>query len=431
MRRMRPVRPQREALPGLLIIVLIALVGVLLARGLGDLFPEEIFETSPWSGLAAEDIEIDPATGLPIVPTSVNDAVSTWTVAQPNSLIDAGNTWASEAPGGAVEVQDPVVSLLATYPSHEAALQVAEALAGAVGDPAAEAAWLAAAGVDSADGFGWLGPQGSATPFVQVVDRRLLVDGLEWREAYEPPPAEEGEEPGSYGAPLAAALAASATSLLVEGDRDGEGAIAFDLVCIGPEDELLTLGQSLADAPYARPERPPWIEPARTPAEQRSLRTERLVAQLWAASFIQDVMRSDEMERLSRELAQASEAGDEDAMAAVAEAIEAHLAELVPTQLTDLGPLGDAVDPQQMAATMAELTAAETDAAAIADASATSRRDGSASYEVRAADRRLWVTLASWSGVAQGFGPFVGYLDANGCDDIRVVFHDDDDVRVD
>ena len=71
-------------------------------------------------------------------------------------------------------LREPAVTLLATYPTHEEALAVAQALAAAVGDPAAEAAWLARAGVDPGAGFEWQGPAGSETPFVQVVDRSLL-----------------------------------------------------------------------------------------------------------------------------------------------------------------------------------------------------------------------------------------------------------------
>ena len=71
---------------------------------------------------------------------------------------------------------------MATYADNAAALEVAEGLAAAVGDPLAETAWLEAVGVSPGDGFEWVGADASWTPFVQVIDRRLLVDGLRWRE---------------------------------------------------------------------------------------------------------------------------------------------------------------------------------------------------------------------------------------------------------
>lgn len=455
---MRPMMPRggsvRGALPALLVMVLIAGAGYLFATAVREALPDDFLEPAPYEGLAPEDIDIDPATGLPIVPTTLFDEVVTWTPAQPNSRIVAANRWSSDVPGDTADRQLPTVTLMATYPTFEEAVAVGQDLASVVGDPEAEIDWLESAGVPSGDGFEWVGPERSTTPFVQVVDRRLLVDGLVWREAYEPQPneesdesqpGEESDEPASYGAPLAQALQASASSLLVEGDRGGEGAIAFDLVCVGGERELLTLGQELADAPYARPARPPWIDPPLTDDERNARRTERLVTQLRAAAFVRQVMGSDEVEQLSDELSEAVERGDEAAISASSAALQAYFAERVPAELGDLGPLADAIDGEQMARTMAELVrrdagadgaspaADESGAPELPGASARvdGSRDGSADYEVLVDGRRLWLTLGSWRGIAQGFGPFVGYLDANGCDDIQVVFHDAAVVRGD
>ena len=55
-------------------------------------------------------------------------------------------------------------------------------LAEALGDPEAEVAWLEAAGQDGSTGFGYLGSRASLTPFVQVIDRWLIVSEL----AYDP-----------------------------------------------------------------------------------------------------------------------------------------------------------------------------------------------------------------------------------------------------
>lgn len=446
MRPFRPMRPRREALPGLLIMVLIATAGVLFAVGVRDGLPRDLVERWIAPPVDVADIEIDPATGLPIVPPRLSDEVITWTPALPNSRIQPANAWASEQPPGTVDPKRQTVTVMATYASHQEAVAVAQDLAEAVGDPAAEAAWLEAAGVDAGvTGFGWVGPEGSSTPFVQVVDRRLLADGLEWSEEFESSLDGSDEADGTYSAPLVLGLQASASSVLVEGDFWGEGAIAFDLVCIGDADLLVTLREDLADAVTARA-RPPWIDPPLTLDERKARRTQRLVTELWASAFLDDAMRSGEMERLSRELAGAYERGGEEAIVAASEAIQAHLAELAPTALPDLGPLGEAVDTSVLAATMGEITRREIAAESTSDAADPAgieasafgaadavpfSRSGSAYYDVRAEGRRLWVTLGSWFGIAQGFGPFVRYLDANGCDDVQVVFHDYDDVRGD
>lgn len=452
-------------------MALIAATGVLFALSVRELLPPDLFEDWLSPGVVVEDIEIDPATGLPIVPAWSDDEVITWTPAVPNGRIESADTWASARPVGMVDPARPTVSLMATYPSHEAAVAVAQGLALAVGDPAAEAAWLEAAGVDGAAGFGWVGPTGTRTPFVQVVDRRLLVDALEWSESFEPSPDEVDEAAAdaaaetaaesaaadataaadaaagadgaeaTYRAPLVLALQASASSLLVEGDRFGEGAIAFDLACIGDAAELLTLEQDLADLDQRLLMRPPWADPPLTLEERRARRTQRLASQLAGGAFAEDLLRSGEMERLTRDLERAADAGDDDATLEALAAVQAHLAELVPAALPDLGPLGQAVDGDVLATALGDLSAPLVTPspeellvrarAFGAPDDGLSWRDGSASYEVRAQDRRLWVTLGTWLGIAQGFGPFVGYLDANGCDDIRVVFYDYDDVRGD
>lgn len=471
MRSFRPMRPRREALPALVVMVLIALVGVLLTRGLSELIPEELFETEPFAGLTAEEVALDPATGLPIVPPLTGPEIVTWSAARPNSRVDATNTWASSVPGGTPDAAQPTVTLMATYPTHEAALAVAEELALAAGNPSAEVAWLEAAGVEAGNGFEWLGPDGSASPFVRVVDRRLFVDDLRWDTTYEPlveqaasgtendetdgQSASEaatdsgaGAEPSpvvqaeaGYGAPLALALAGSASSLLVEGDRDGEGVIAFDLVCIGDEDALVTLEQSLADLTDVVPMQPPWLDPPLTPEQERARRTQRLVTELWASAFVRDLMRSAELQPLSTDLEQALEAGEGEAITAAERALEARLAELVPAWLSDLGVLGESLDTDVLVSSLArhparsqqlgsDELAAEAEALG-ASASGAPWADGSALFEVDADGRRLWVTQGSWFGIAEGYGPFVRYLAANGCDDIQVVFHDFDDVRPD
>lgn len=450
MRSMRPMRPQRAALPGLLVMVLIATGGVFVALAVQALMPDDFLESDPRDGLQAEDIELDPATRLPIIPVFEEAEVITWTGQQPSDVVDGSKTWASQAPNGEFDAETPAVSLMATYPSHEEALAVGQRLAETVGDAAAEAAWLEAAGVEPGDGFEWQGPGRSETPFVQVVDRYLLVDGLEWHELFEGSVDAAPEEGLTFRAPLALALDGSASSVLVESSRS-EQAIAFDLVCSGEAEALTTLGQSLADytaaasAGYAL--RPPWIDPPLTFEEERARRTLRLVRTLWESSLVQSFVGSEEMARLTTELAGALESGDAFRTRAAADAIEAHLADVVANELPDTGPLADALDPDVLASTMAEYAALLVDAsnevASLTDGDRRARavpfgasqaatwRDGGAFGQQLVDERRLWFSLASWSGVAQGFEPFVRYLEGNGCDTVRMVHHDFDDVRED
>ena len=419
----------RGALPGLVVMALIAGAGVLFAFVVREVVPDDLFVTEPYGALQVEDLEIDPATGLPIVPTSLFTEPTWWTAAGPNEQVDSSLSFASTRPPGTVDPGQPVVTLMATYADNAAALEVAEGLAAAVGDPLAENAWLEAVGVSPGDGFEWVGADASWTPFVQVIDRRLLVDGLRWREDHEAPVADgpetdeavEALEAGETGAdlevgpayrsPLALALEASAVSVLVEGDRWGRGAIAFDMVCSGDPDRLTTLAQDLADYVPDTGMRPPWVDPPLTLDERGARRTRRLLTTLRASAFVQDLLSSGEMEPK---------------LGSLADTLDAEVMASPPGSLAqDASGEADA----DLSSTPGEVLAAAqrygaTEAAGYG-------RGGGAVYEVTAEDRRLRLQLGSWLGVAQGLEPLLDYLGANDCADPWVAFHDFDDVRGD
>ena len=69
----------RGALPGLVVMALIAGAGVLFAFVVREVLPDDLFVAEPYGALQVEDIEMDPATGLPIVPTSLFTEPTWWT----------------------------------------------------------------------------------------------------------------------------------------------------------------------------------------------------------------------------------------------------------------------------------------------------------------------------------------------------------------
>ena len=428
----------RGALPGLVVMVLIAGAGVLFAFGVREIVPDDLLQGEPYGAVQVDDIELEAQTGLPIVPTAGISEPRWWTTVAPNERIDASLRFASSAPAGEVVADGQAVTLMATFADHAAALEVAQELAAAVGYPEAEAAWLVAAGVSPGNGFEWLGPDASRTPFVQVIDRRLLIDGLAWHETFDAPEEREEEAPAgslSYRSPLALALEASAVSVLAEGDRGGEGAIAFDMICSGDPDDLTTLEQDLADYMPASGMRPPWVDPPLTLDERAARRTLRLLTTLRAAPFVQDLVRAPEIDRLMGATTEAVEAGDDSRAEAAAQALRRHLVALRAEDLPELGHLADTLDREAMAISLARLAGMEPDVASAetfgASDTSSGPRDGGAVLTVSSEDRRLWLQAGSWLGVAQGLGPMLDYLEANGCDDPWVVFHDFEQVRGD
>ena len=187
---------------------------------------------------------MDPATDLPIVPEAVDGPW--WWVGPPTLTLDPSQRFASDAPlATAIDPDQRRVSLVAQYPTHEEALAVAQQLEEALGDPEAEAAWLAEAGQPSDAGFEWLGSRAVTTPFVQTVDRWLIVSELGYRPGVDP--GDDLEAVPRYASPLVLALADSSDLLVVEDTWADDKSVAFDLSCRGDEAAMVTLSQDLAD----------------------------------------------------------------------------------------------------------------------------------------------------------------------------------------
>lgn len=409
----------------------------------GDQGPSEV-------ALDMDDLRLDAATGLPILPTAPIGGTWWWR-SEPREALDPGLRFVPQpANAGEAAPELPRISLLAAFPDHASAVATAGELAGAVGTVDAEARWLTGTGVDAGPGFEWLGTDAAGTPFVEVIDRWLVIDGLRPRDEHDQWEAAAEDGGPVYRSPLASGLRATGAGVLVEGDRGGEGAIAFDLICDGDQDRLLTLGQELADHGLLEGMRPPWIAPPLTDAEIAARRTLRLVQQEWSRAFLDALDEDDTFARLTRELGQAAARGDDERTGELIARLQAHVAAVVPEELPDLGPLEEVLDAHVAAAAMAEYAdrvvvdpgADSTRRPSVEEhrleaapfgpsASTTPWRSGNAYYGVELDGGRLRLSSGVWTGVAPGLGPFVDYLAASGCDELSVAFHDYDDVRGD
>ena len=217
---------------------------------------------------------MDPATNLPIVPEAVGGPW--WWVDPPEVIIDPGLRFTSEAPAAdEVDPDQGRVTLLAEYGSHEEALAVGRELSGAQGDPTAEEAWLVAKGQPAESGFDWLGSEAATTPFVDVVDRWLIVSELAYREELDPGP--ELDVVPRYASPLTLALYDDAVELIVEETSSTNKHVAFDAACSGDPAALLTLQQDLADHGELYDMQPVWLEPGITGEQRFARRTLRLL----------------------------------------------------------------------------------------------------------------------------------------------------------
>lgn len=403
--------------------------------------PEPTPTPTPFPSFAPEIIGyvIDPATALPVVPEGVGGPW--WWEDEPRTPLDPSLRFSSAAPeSSALDPDQRRVSLLAEYGSHEDAVAVAEELAGAVGDAAAEAEWLEAAGQAPADGFGWIGSEGSLTPFVQVVDRWLIVSEL----AYDPaadPGADIEAEP-RYASPLALALHDSADQVIVEDTWSSDKSVAFDLVCSGPYEELLTMSQDLADNGELYDFQPVWLEPGIDHEERRARRTLRLLNNLDNATLsalVDDV----EFQRLATSLRQAGEQGttaEDEAL----DDLKTYIEEWVIALRPNLDPIAYLLDPVVLERAAGEFSLRAAEEVLVGELirpqDVASGQFAAARYGAHAApipwimgeaasyaelyDDRLSMSLALFNGVAAGLGPLVDYLEANGCGDIRVEFLD-------
>ena len=349
---MRPTPPTTLGRWPLILLAAIVAVAVAVAifvvSGVGDPRTRSVM-VDQFPELAIDDIEIEVASGLPIVPVALADG-PWWWVEAPDQALDPRSRFTSAAPiSGAVDRAVPGVTLLARFPDHAAARSVAEALAVAVGDPAAEAAWLVGAGRPGGGSFDWLGSAAATAPFVQVVDRWLLVGGLTYRDSFDAWGTSAAGEP-VYRSPLTLALAQLADTVLVEGDRSGEGAVAFDAICRGASDELRLLSQDLADHGLQPRWQPPWIEPGTTEDQRRARRTLRLMRRLQGAAFGRVLLEDPEFGRLDRALGAAADNGDADRIRAASDDLSAYIVRALPAELPDLGPVAAALDPDIVAA---------------------------------------------------------------------------------
>ena len=402
--------------------------------------------------LTLDDIDVDAATGLPIVPPLQGNE-RWWWVEEPDRPLDPDARFASAAPtSSAVEARPHRVSLLAVFPEHQAAVEVARSLAAAVGDAERESAWLVAHGQAGSAGFGWLGDEVATTPFVQVIDGLLIVGSLEYVERYDLWGAAQAPGEPVYRSPLTSALVESADLVLVEGDRSGEGAIAFGTTCTGDPERLLPLSQDLADHVVISRAQPPWMSPGIDDDQRRARRTLRLMRTLRGAALGQVLFDDPEFTTLNRALGAAADRGDSEAIRDAIDDLQSHIVRAMPVALPDLGPIAATLDPDVVSAEVAryaELLASPVLARAASGTPGavatrpplderygpatanTPWQSGDAYFEVALQGRELALWSGIWSGIAEGLPSFMDSLTQSGCGEIRVVFHDFDDVRGD
>ena len=396
---------------------------------------------TPFPSFAPEIIGyvIDPVTALPVVPEGVGGPW--WWTEEPSTPLDPSLRYASEAPAsGALDQELRRVSLLAEFGSYDEALALATELAAAVGDPEAEAAWLEAAGQDGASGFGWIGSEGSLTPFVQVIDRWLIVSELAYDVGADP--GDDIEADPRYASPLALALHATADELVVEDTWSRDKSVAFDLACSGTAAELLTMSQDLADNGELYDFQPVWLEPGIDYEERRARRTLRLLNNLDNAtlsSLVDDV----EFQKLATNLREAGEQGrtaEDEAL----EELKLYIQEWVVALRPNLDPIAYLLDPVVLAGSASDFAQRAAEEVLVGElirpqdvasgrfaASRFGAHDapipwimGEAASYAELYDDQLSMSLGLFHGVAAGLGPLADYLDEQGCADIRAEFLD-------
>lgn len=423
-------------------IGLLIVAGVLLRLGWPDSDPVGSFGLlGELPELVVDDIDIDPESGLPIVPLSTE---SWWWLEEPVELLDHDLRFISSAPTGEdVDTEQRRVSALVEFRDHETAVAVATTLAAAVGDVDDEAAWLARFGQTGDSGFDWLGSGAVTTPFVQVIDRWLIVSGLAYRPEYEERETAESDGGAGYQSPLIRSLRASAESILLEGDRYGEGFVAFDALCVGDAATLVPLGQDLADHPVVPNARPVWIPPGITDDDRRERRTLRLLRQISATAFARALEQDGEFTRLTLAARAAADSGDAARTQHALAELQAHVLEAMPSALPDLGPIAAALDPEVVAAEIMRMAAFAAGPVPSGEGgSSPETADDALQPRIAASTPDAWfqtgvdggglaIGTGTWVGIAEGLVPFVDYLAAHGCEEIRVVFHNFDDVRGD
>ena len=364
-----------------------------------------------------------------------------WWEDEPALPLDPSLRYSSGAPAAdALDPEQRRVSLLAQFPSHDAALAVATGLAEAVGDPASESAWLESVGQDGSSGFGWIGSEGSLTPFVQVIDRWLIVSELAYDAADDP--GDDVEANPRYASALALALADAADALVVEDTWSGDKSVAFDLTCTGTHDELVTMSQDLADNAELYDFQPVWLEPGITDSQRRARRTLRLLDNLDNAtlsSLVDDI----DFQKLATTLRDAGSLGitaEDEALEDMKDYIEEWVIALRP----NLDAIAYLLDPAVLDSAASDFSARAAREVLVGELirpqDVASGQFAAARYGAHKApipwimgeaasfaelyDDQLSMSLGLFQGVAAGLGPLVDYLDANDCHDIRVNFLD-------
>jgi hypothetical protein len=113
-------------------LVLAFVLGTTISACAGDHGPSEV-------ALDLDDLRIDAATGLPILPTAPIGGTWWWR-SEPREALDPGLCFVPQpATAGQSDPELPRISLLATFPDHVAAVATAGELVGAVGAADSEA----------------------------------------------------------------------------------------------------------------------------------------------------------------------------------------------------------------------------------------------------------------------------------------------------
>ncbi len=376
-----------------------------------------------------DDIEVGPD-DLPVVPA--DESLLFFAVDEGAQAPVSATAFRSDHPTRPLAADEWHIDLVATFEAPDAALAAGRALDDAVGDPAAEAAWLAARGV-VADGFGWVGDSAASAPFVQVLGPYLLVADLAEDQVSGDP-----EVYDEYRGPLVRGLEREGATVLVEGDRLGEGAITMDLTCEGESRKLRQLTQDMADLQIIQQGlQPPWLGEV-LPEQRSARRTARLVQHLQSTAYLEAYEDDAEVQRRLAVLQAAAGAGAPTRR--LLEQVQERMTELASElEIPALDRFGAAIDREvlawemgrRFAGSLGDPVQAEERRQHYGAGLTEAFRDGTFAGGVGVVGDELQVAFATWSGLVLGFPPLVDWLREEGCEEVRVAFVDFDDVRED
>jgi hypothetical protein len=324
---------------------------------------------------------------------------------------------AIDAPSEAIAITDAATAYAAVADAYDAIgeeeLAVRHGAVVALFDNAAAA--RAAADAVEADGL------------TVVVDRLVVVVGLDTQ-----------DETALHEVVEAVSDARLA---LVEGDRGGEGSIVVDAACEAPSDaaasEIATALGDYGAAPSYAFIRPPWLGPPLTADEALARSTYRRWMAAYTASFADDPFIASWAARFEGASSQAEARRLMDELTShmldqrpvldgeihreVIDVIANHMASGDPDAYTQAGRrLGELMGamPSSAGATDDEPSWYDT-------------RHGGSIGSVRAVRSTVQVGWASFTTFPLGALGLLSYLDAHGCDEVRIGLSDFDDVRGD